>query len=503
VEVRERDDSRGGEDDGLPGGLSFLDDGDDGDDNRADVGARPGGRLVSATWLAVLVVLVGGGGFVGWRWAGEADLRQVLTSSTATYGDVLSRLRLASDATGLSTVAATAPRAAERLQDHLDQLEGGGEKRSAVADQVAAERRVLLAVAGLQGVDAAPLAVWGAAHGQLASAVTQEGRTRGRLSDVDGDAASRLPDTPGTLQRISATVGGALVGDVQRTAGELLAELGGAQRTADLRAAAERAPAQREAVLAAAQGLREFAGAPVLAAFASALSAVADLRELSPAATGVWSGVRAALAEQLGAVGDADGSLTGGTVRARLPLVLSALDGLVDRAAAAHAAWQPVHAAAVAQQAADAAALARYRDALQAWGAAQAQLQTDVPRVAALASGQPAAVVAFDVAALSGTATSLTSALEVHAPPTGTETAHAELLTATRAISDPLTRAAFGLGASDCPDCPAAGSPAAADLAEAARAVAAWPAVQARVEQARAAADQAVAGRALPAPPDA
>jgi hypothetical protein len=507
VEVRERDDSRGEDDDGRPGGLSFLldeaDDGwvDEGDD--ADLRAQPGGRLVSQTWLVVLLVLVGGGGFVGWRWSSEADLRAVLTSSTATYGGVLSRLRLASDAAGLSAVAGTAPRAAERLQDDLDRLEGGGDKRAAVADQVAAERQVLLAVAELQGVDAAPLAVWGAGHASLSRAVREEGRTRGRLSDLDGDAAGRLPDTPGTLDRISATVGSALVGDVQRTAGELLADLGGAQRTADLRAAAQRAPAQREAVLTAAGGLRESPGAPVLDAFASALSSVAGLRDLTPATTDIWPGVRAALAEQLGAVGDADGSLTGGTVRARLPLVLSLLDGVVDRAAAAHAAWVPVHATAVSQQAADAAALAGYRDALQAWGAALAELARDLSQLADRAGAGPASVLAQDVATASATSTSLTTAVEVHAPPTGTEAAHAELVTASRAVSDPLRRASVGTSAPDCPDCPATGSPLQADLVAAVMAARDWPAVQARAEQARVAAERAVAGRALPPPPDA
>ena len=501
MEVRERDDSLGWDDDGLPGGLAFTD--DDGLPYDDDEPAPGGRRARSLAWLLVLAVLLGGTGAYLTRWVGEADLRQVLAGSTATYGDVLTRLRLAQDAAALSAAAATAPRAAERLQDELGRLEGGGERRAVVADQVAAERQVLLAVAALEGVDAAPLAVWGAAHGRLSRAVTEEGRTRAALRTVDGDTARRLPDSAVALRRISATVGGALVGDVQRTAGELLADLGAATKTADLRAAAERAPAQRDAVLVAGEGLRGTPGAPVLESFAAALMAVHELRDLSPAETGAWVGVRAALEEHLGAVGDADGSLTGGTVRASLPLVLRAVDGVVDRAAAAHAAWQPVHDAAVAQQAADTLALHRYGSDLKAWGAAHAQLRSAVPDLARRAAREPASAVARTAGDLSGTAGALAEAVAIGTAPPGTEQAHAVLVQASRALADPLRRVAFQLTAPDCPDCPQGGSAVAADLVAAERAAADWAGAAAAAEQARVAAEQAVAARALPPPPDA
>lgn len=497
MEVRELDDSLGWEDGGLPGGLAFL------DDDHVEEPSPAGRRVRSLAWLVVFAVLLGGGGSYLWRWVGEADVREVVASSTATYGDVLSRVRLAQDAAALSAAAATAPRAAELLQDHLGRLAGGGERREAVAQQIAAERQVLLAVADLESVAGAPLAVWGTVHGRLSRSVTEEGRTRAVLRSVDGDAARRIPDSAAALRRISATVGSALVGDVQRTAGELLADLGAAQKTADLRAAAERAPAQRDAVMLAGEGLRGTPGGDVLEDFSAALMAVSELRDLAPASTAVWPEVRTALADRLGAVGDADGSLTGGTVRARLPLVLQTVDGVVDRAAAAHAAWQPVHDAAVADKAADTAALGRYAAALQAWGAAHAQLASALPPLARRLAERPASELLAEAGALSGVGTSLADAVAVHAPPPGTEAAHAALVEVSRALADPLRRAAFSLTGQGCADCPPAGGATNADVDQAIRAADAWPEVAQRAEAARLAAEQAVAARPLPPPPDA
>lgn len=493
MDVRERDDEAGWGD--LPGGLGFV------NDARAPAPSRRRRTLRTVTWLLVVGALLGGGGVAATRYLGDADVRGVLASSTSSYSRVLLQLRDAADAEALAAVAVTAPRAADGLATDLSRLsDGRGARRAAVAAQVAAERDVLLAVAALEDVDRAPLKAWGAAHAELAAAVTAETRTRAALHAVDADAARRLPDTPATLRRISSTVGETVVDDVTRSAGDLLAGLGDAASTADLRAVAGRAAPQRAAVRAAAAGLRGTGDSRVLEAFAGALEAVGELRDITPAQTGAWPGVRDRLEQRLRVVADADDSLEAGAVRGRLPLVLVALDGLVDRAAAAHAAWQPLHDAAVAAQAHDSAALRRYADLVRAQAATWPELQA---QVAALAGRQdaPADELAAAVAAVAVPTAEQVTALSALAVPPGTEAAHAALTAGVAGVAGPLRRAGDALQA--CSDCAVADGAARQALHEAQTALPAWQPALTTWEAAVAAALAAVAARPLPVPPEA
>lgn len=490
MDVRERDDEAGwGE---LPGGLAFADDG------RPPTPSRRRRTLRTMTWLLVVSALLGGGTVAAARHLGESDVREVLASSTSTYSRVLLQLRQAADAEALAAVAVTAPGAADQLTADLARLsDDGGQRRAAVAAQVAAERDVLLAVGTLEDVDRTPLRAWGDAHRELASAVTAETRTRGVLRVVDERAARRLPDTPATLRRITSTVGEALVVDVTQTAGDLLADLGAATTTADLRAAAGRAAPQRDAVRAASTGLRGTGDARVLEAFAAGLQAVGDLREITPAETGGWPGVRARLAQQLGVVADADDSLAAGAVRGRLPLVLTAVDGLVARVAAAHAAWQTLHDAAVRAQADDGAALRRYADLVRAQATGWAELRGQVAVLDGVAGGQLAAAVA----PVAASAAQVQTALSAVVVPAGGETAHGALTAGVAGVVGPVVRVHEQLQA--CAGCPAAEGPARVMLQEAQSALPAWDGALPTWEAAVTAALEAVAARPLPAPPEA
>ena len=493
MDVREREDLPGGGD--LPGGLSFLPD----DEPPPPPGPRGwGGRLLR---LLLVVAVLGATGVVGVRWAGEQDVRDVLASSTLTYAHVLDVVSSARDPQALANAAALAPRSAERLEGDLSRLrDEPGERRAAVAAQVAAERDVVLALAPLERLADGPLDVWGRTSEALAAAVDAEARTRSALRVHDGDAARALPDTAAALRRMSTTAGGVLVEDVQRSAGELLDGLAAAARTADLRAAAERAVGQRTAVQAAEDGLGPSGDAAVLAAFGAALQAVQDLQPLTPADTSAWPGVRARIAEHLRFVADSDDGLVAGSVRARLPLVLTAVDGVVARAEEAHAAWQPVHDAAVAQQAADRDGLARAREAVAATG-------TEVTRVRAgltalLAAAPDAAAAARELAGLESSADLAAAELRGAVVPVGTEDAHAGLLRVVEALAAPLAAAHDELRLSACQDCPAADAATWSALAAAAQAAGGWEAAVAGWESAVAQADAAVAARVLPPPPD-
>lgn len=473
--VRERDETGWDE---LPGGLSFTDEEDD------ELAATPAGRWLSTLlWLLVLSVLAGGAGVYGARWLGESDVRSVLGSSGATYGSVLDRLREAPDAAALADVAASAPAAAARLEADLERLEGtSGERRSSVARQVAAERDVLLAVGELDRLDTAPLRVWGDAHGQLTEAVAAESAARSRLLVVDPPAARRLPDSAAVLRDVGVTVGEAVVDDVAQAAADLLGELEAAIGTAQVRATAERADAQRAVVAAAGQGLGGGQGAAVLAAFSDALLAVAELRSLTPADTTVWVPVRGRLQSSLQVVADADADLAAGTVRGRLPLVLGALDRLVARAEAAQAEWQPRHDAAVAAQAADAAALRahaeRVRTAAAAWDAAR-------PSVAALARAG-AGPQELDAAWTAVDGVRLT--LSGSPVPAAVAAEHAALVVAVEAVERPLRLAR---------------EQAVTEPVSVTALLAGWDGALARWEVALAAADAEVAVRTLPPPPEA
>jgi hypothetical protein len=486
VELRERADGR--EEGDLPGGLWFTDEAPP----PPPPPAHPWARRVLST--VVVLALLSGAALVGLRWAGEADVRDVLASSTATYGRVLGALGSAADAEALAAAAALAPRAVEHLEGDLARLRGTrGERRAAVAAQVTAERDVVAALAPLERLADDPLSVWGSSHAALTSAVEDETRTRSQLRAVDAGAVRGLPDTAGAVRRAAATVGAALVDDVQRAAATVLDDLARATRTADLRTAAARAVGQREAVAAAQAGLT---GAAALAAFAAALDAVAELAALTPADTAGWSSVRGRLQEQLSAVGASDDSLTAASVRARLPLVLASVDRVVAAAEQAHADWRPGHDAALAQQAADRAALQRYADAVRA-------LDPDVAALTAAAAALRARTgttteLLPDADALAADAERLLSALG-DPPPAGVEAAHARLVAALQAVVGPALEVFEQLRTSSCTGCPASDAPSWRRLG----ATGPWSGELAVWDTAVADAEAAVAARALPPPPDA
>jgi hypothetical protein len=481
----------------LPGGLAYLDD---------EPLPAPAGRrqrvLRTLVWLVVVAALLGTAAVLGVRYAGESDVRSVLASSTSTYGRVIGELRRAADAEELAAVAVTAPRAADELSRDLGRLrDAGGMRRAALAAQVAAERDVLLAVADLADVDRAPLRVWGDAHDDLADAVDDERAARAALASVDDDAARRLPDTDAALRRVTSTVGEALVRDVTGTAADLLGALTDTQTTADVRAIAERAGGQRRAVLAASERL-EGSDSEVLGAFSEALQAVSELAALTPDDTSMWAPVRDRLATHLAVVGDADGSVAAGAVRGRLPIVLGALDDLVAQAAAAQAAWEAEHAAAVAAQTADTEALAAYAGQVRAVAAEVSALRTQLDQAVARGDQVRTGDLVVALEPLWVAADRIAAELATAAPPPATAPAHAALTdVASRALSA-LTAAREQVRADGCVDCPATDSAAWQSLLQAQTAAASWPDAVAAWESAVVAAEHAIATRPLPTPPE-
>jgi hypothetical protein len=497
MDVRERDDGSGGGD--LPGGLSFLDE----DPLPPPVPPRRGQGLARGLRVLLVLAVLAAGALVGVRWMADQDVRDVVASSTATYTRVLDVVAAARDPETLASAAALGPRAAEWLQSDLARLDSDeGRRRAAVAAQVEAERDVLLALGPLERLADGPLGVWGRAHEPLNAAIAAESRTRSALRLADEGAAGRLPDTSEALRRITSTVGAALVDDVQRTAGELLDDLAAAARTADLRAAAERATGQRTAVLAAQQGLGGTSDGIVLAEFAAALEAVQGLVSITPADTGGWPDVRGRVLGHLQFVADSADSLAAGSVRARLPLVLTSIDGLLARAAEAHAAWQPLHDVAVARQASDILALQRYGDAVRSAAADEAGLRSSLSALLTSQEGADTSRSAVALAALSEAADDVLAALGSYPPPAGTEDAHAGLVAGAEALAANLRSVVEELRSDACQDCPVGTHPAWRSLDRASAAAGSLDAALARWETAVRDATAAVAARVPPPPPD-
>jgi len=461
---------RSGADGLLPGGLAF--------DDQEPEHQPKGGRWRTLAWLLALAGLLGTAGLAGNSWVRDADLRAVLDSSTATWAASISALRSAPDVAAVAAAASAAPAAAERLTGDLQRLRSSQGARAAVAGQVAAERDVLLAVAGLDGVDRSPLRVWGEAHPRLSAASAAEAASRRTLRSAVPDAAAALPDLASVLSGVGTKVGAALVADVTRAAGDLLSSLETVSSTAQLRAAAVRATAQRDAVLPAAGGLPGSADGRVLQAFAAALAAVADLRGLTPAETGAWPDVRGRLADRLAVVVQGVTSLEAGSVRARLPVVLAAVDAVVRRAAQAQAAWQPVHDAALAAQAKDGAALRRYAGQVRAVTASWAAVRPGLDAARA-GPGGPALTTAADDAAR------VAAGLDALLPPAALAAAHAELRAAAGAAESALRVAVAGCGPCQPAEAAATG----------------WEVATSRWEAAVTAGADAIAARALPPSP--
>jgi hypothetical protein len=196
-------------------------------------------------------------------------------------------------------------------------------------------------------------------------------------------------------------------------------------------------------------------------------------------------------------VADADDSLTAGSVRARLPLVLASVDRVVAAAAEAHAQWQPLHDAAVAAQAADRAALQRYADAVRALGPDQEALR--LAAASLRASGGTADDVLPEADRLAADGERLLAAFAGLAVPPGLEEAHDGLAEALELVAGPPVDAFEELRTLVCPTCPPTDAPSWALLGAQDR----WPDAVAAWEPAVAEADAAVAARPLPPPPDA
>lgn len=479
---------------GLLGGLVF-----DPDDEPAPTSGRR--RLARAlAWLLTLALLAAAG-LAGARWWSDRDIRDVLRSSRDAYGSAVQQVMLVRDAGSLASVAGRIQPAADVLDGLAGRVpQGADRRRAAVAAQVRAEAAVVRALAPLTGLTSAPVAVYGRVASGLGAAAEQERRTRAEVAAVDPGAVRGLADPMVLVRHVATAAGGALIEDVQRSGGELLDGLAQAQRTADLRAAGDRAAGQRDAVVAARSGLStSSAGAKVLDDLVAALDAVAELRQVSPAATGGWPDIRGRLAQHLGAVGEAAGSLAAGSLRARLPIVLATVDGVVDRAAQAQAAWVAARDAAAAQQAADTAALDRYAArvtaALRDAGAARTAIEPIVAQPgttdATARQLQPLA------AALSG---AVDTARTEPVPP-GVQPAHAALLAGLDAFGAPLAAAVLDLATATCRDCPATTVPGWQPLTAAASV--SWDGPARAWRRAVDAARQAVAARQPPAAPDA
>ncbi|MFP5219796.1 MAG: hypothetical protein ACLGIG_08675, partial [Actinomycetes bacterium] len=311
----------------------------------------------------------------------------------------------------------------------------------------------------------------------------------------------RLPDTGAATRRVATTVGAAVVEDVQRSAVELLDTLAAAERTADLRAAAASAGGLAAAVGAAERGLAGTADGAVLREFAGALGAVQRLEGLKPDDTSVWPEVRAELTRRLQAVGAADNSLTAGSVRGRLPIVLTDVDTLVTRAEQAHAAWVPVHAAAVERAQRETSALDRYERTVRDLDRSVAELRAFVTQLGDRA-GEPVPQGTGSMAVVQRDAASLADALRAVQPPGDLLRAHAEVSEPVMTAATALTTAVTALAAETCVDCPVGSTPPWRAVGDAGQALDAWPGALTAWGDAVAKARAAVASRPLPPPPD-
>lgn len=330
--------------------------------------------LTSLVLCAVLVA----GGVAGARYQADADLRVALASSTRDFNGAVERLAAARSAEQVAAAAEAAPEAAARVDTALERLGSVSEAEDvAVREQLESERALLLALAAFDGLDREPLASWGQAHARVSTAMQAEARSRLALQRHRGGDAAALADTGAMLAGVSAAVGPALVEDATAEATRLLKSLQAARTTQELRALGDAAAPEQAAVEAAAAALAPGEGREVLAGYAAALAAMADLSRLDPERAGGWSGTRAALAGSFGSVAGAAG-LGGGNVRAVLGNALGAADAVVAGAAAALAEWKARTEAAVRARTADAAALEAYAASFRAWGKTYEQLRQDL-----------------------------------------------------------------------------------------------------------------------------
>lgn len=354
------------------------------------------GRTRAAVAAAVVVALLAlaASGVLVTRWLGDRDVRSALSTGQQQYRTVLASAEAAEEPTDVVGAARRATSAAAVLTDQADELRSrtDGYGRAARA-QLGAEAAVLSALGGLSGLEEAPLDSWGQGHAALAAALDAETDTRAALARHDAGAVSGLPSADDLLRGLAAAVAPELAGDAATRARQLLGSLQSATRTAQLRDLAGPAGAQRAGVDAAAATLPDGPEKTALTGMATALGALSSLGEVSGASPDAWQESRGALAAGLTQVGAGSGDTA---LAADLTPALSAVDRLVQGAAAAIADWRARTAAATEARDADAAALKEYADGVRTTLARYGQLREDLATFTARVEDPNSFVSAFD-----------------------------------------------------------------------------------------------------------
>jgi hypothetical protein len=326
----------------------------------------------TAVVVAVAAVLIAG-------YVGNSGMRSALDSSTRDFNGVMTSLASAADSSAVAAAADSAKPAADRIDSTLGRLGTDSHPaHTSVVRQLEAERSILQAISQLTAIGSNPLATWGAAHDDLTVAMEAEADTRHILAKQHDGAAAALADTTATMSKVTAAVGPALVEDATDESTRLLTSLKAVANTADLRKLGDAAAAEQAAVAAAAQALPAGHGKQVLAGYATALSALAELSKLDAEHTGGWAATRAKLAQTFGQVAAAAGLTGGANVRVALDGALGSADTVVAKAAAAISDWKAKTEAAVKDRQSDTEKLQSYASFFRSQATTYGQLRQDL-----------------------------------------------------------------------------------------------------------------------------
>lgn len=365
------------------GGLTWQDPADDLD--ALDVAPARRGLplsrrqgLIGAITLVVVAALVVAG-VLGNSYLADGDLRQALTASSRAFNSTVEAFSAATNAEQVAAAAGQTGPAVDRVDRALTTLGTVtvSEDR-AVRSELEAEKGVLVALGGLEGLASKPLASWGNAHSDLTGAIRAETTARTTLARFRGDHTRNLADTALMLKKVTAAVGPALVEDATAESARLLQTLSDAKSTADLRTLGDAAAAEQSAVAAAANALPDGDGKQVLSGYASALNALGGLARISGESASGWTSTRAELAQTFGQVAAAAGSTGGSSVRVALDGSLDAADKVVAAAAAAIADWKAKTEAAIKARIADGEALRSYASFFRTQTKTYEQLRQDL-----------------------------------------------------------------------------------------------------------------------------
>ncbi len=338
-----------------------------------------------------LLLLTSVAGVAGYRHLRDQPARDAFEAAQQAFGPIARSFAEAKDLEQVSFAGERAADAVKRLEAERSAAASvSSDLGNGVTRVLAAQVAVAKAGAQLSDLSESDVTGWGDAHEALSMSTKQLASATSSLRADEADMASDVPSGKALLTNLESVVGSAVASVAEASLTSLLAELGSAKNTADVRSVAETAARDSESTKAAAEGMVPGTqDAEELEGFVSVYEALAGLGALDSESLDDWGSMRQSLSTALGGVTSGSSVSTSGSA------AVESVNRLVERGRILLSDWQAKYDAAVKDKAADSTALDEYSKQMEAQMRAYSALRADLSEWIARVD-DPNAYVTYD-----------------------------------------------------------------------------------------------------------